>query len=73
MTRMLRLSTSIGGSGVSISASRLIWALSSPFNRGESAGRSDRTGTATTSAEAPAARPWNSGPEYAPLLTGQDE
>jgi hypothetical protein len=50
ITRMLRLSTRIGGSGVSVSTSRATCALSSPFNRGESAGRSASIGMAVTGA-----------------------
>jgi len=58
MTRMVCLSTRIGGSGASVSTSRAMCALSSPFSRGESAGRSDRMGTDTTFESASAALRW---------------
>ena len=68
ITRMVRRSTRIGGSGVSVSASRAMWALSSPASRGESAGRRDSTGTAATAAGA--ARTWPPGQADAPLPAG---
>ena len=70
ITRMVRPSTRIGGSGVSVSASRAMCALSSPLSRGESAGRSDSTGTPTTAAltsAACAAGAWPPGRGYAVL------
>jgi len=48
ITGMVRLSTKIGGSGVSVSVRRAPCAFSSSFSRGESAGRSASTGTDTT-------------------------
>ena len=73
ITRMVRRSTRIGGSDVSSSASRAMWALSSPLSRGESAGRSDSTETASTTGPpslAGAAGSWVPGGGGVALLAG---
>ncbi len=57
ITCIVRLSTKIGGSGASVSASRTICSLSSPFWRGESADRSVSRGMDTTPVISPAWAP----------------
>jgi hypothetical protein len=72
ITRMVRRSTSTGGSCVSIAAKRAIWTLSSPSNRGVSPGRNDEIGTVTASSEAPAPARAPAGAAASSQQTGPD-